>query len=52
MGCCGGSNKQGNKKIKEWGNEKSQNKISLKQNLKTISVLLFLGFIIYKFIIF
>lgn len=52
MGCCGGSNNQSDKQMKEWGNEENQNQTVLKQNpMLIIAVLLLLGLIVYKFII-
>jgi len=52
MSCCGGSNNQSDKRMKEWGNEENQSQAGLKQNpMLIIAVLLFLGFIVYKFVI-
>lgn len=51
MSCCNGNNRS-NKKVKEWGNKESQNQIALKQNIRLIiPALLFLAFIIYKYIL-
>lgn len=52
MGCCGGSNNQSDKHMKEWGNEENKDQTGIKQNpMLIIVVLLFLGLIVYKFVI-
>lgn len=51
MSCCSGNNRS-NKKVKEWGNEESQNQIALRQkSILIVPVLLLIAFIIYKFIL-
>lgn len=51
MSCCSGKDRS-NKKVKEWGNEESQNQIALKQSIRLIiPALVFLAFIIYKYIL-